>query len=84
MPNKNRKGYDELIDMQFLNNQCKYYPCHKDSNLKDFSCLLCYCPLYYYNCGKNFTFTEDGLKDCSSCIYPHLKSSYIEIIDIMK
>ena len=41
--------------------------------LDEFNCLFCYCPLYVLgpDCGGNFSYTEDGVKDCSACTLPH-------------
>lgn len=40
--------------------------------------LFCFCPLYCLgeNCGGNFCYTEDGLKDCSGCLRPHRRENY--------
>jgi len=27
-------------------------------------------------CGGSFTYTEDGIKDCSDCMLPHSKQGY--------
>ena len=61
----------------FQNRACKYFPCHKGS-AEDFNCLFCYCPLYALgeNCGGNFKYTEDGIKDCSDCLVPHKRKNY--------
>ncbi len=54
---------------------CEYFPCHKMENIEDFNCIFCYCPLYMLGdkCGGNFKYTATGIKDCSSCILPHVK-----------
>ncbi|MCI6153267.1 cysteine-rich small domain-containing protein [Fusobacterium perfoetens] len=60
----------------FQNKECEYFPCHKIKNFSEkFNCLFCYCPLYSLgeNCGGNFKYTEQGIKDCSNCILPHIK-----------
>ena len=51
----------------FQHKSCEYFPCHKGADPETFSCLFCYCPLYPLGdaCGGNFTYTADGLKDCS-------------------
>ncbi len=61
----------------FENTQCEYFPCHK-TNGQEFNCMFCYCPLYALGekCGGNFTFLENGIKDCSNCILPHTKQGY--------
>ncbi len=61
------------------NKKCKYFPCHKIDNIKDFNCLFCYCPLYYLEdfCKGNYTYTKDGIKDCSNCNIPHTNYEYI-------
>ena len=62
----------------FQNTKCEYFPCHKTDHPECFSCLVCYCPLYALgeNCGGNFTYTENGIKDCSACLRPHLRENY--------
>ena len=66
----------------FQNTKCEYFPCHKCDNPESFSCLFCYCPLYALGdkCGGNFTYTEQGIEDCSGCLRPHRKESYDSIM----
>ena len=49
----------------FSNDKCEYFPCHKVNNPENFNCLFCYCPLYALkeNCGGNFKYTSNGIKD---------------------
>lgn len=67
------------------NRQCEYFPCHKGANPEQFSCLFCYCPLYALgeNCGGCYTYTEGGIKDCSSCLIPHRPKNYDKIMEKM-
>lgn len=67
------------------NRQCEYFPCHKGSDPEQFSCLFCYCPLYALGdkCGGNFTYTKDGIKDCSGCLIPHRRENYGKITEKM-
>lgn len=62
----------------FTNRSCEYFPCHKKSDLSGFNCLFCYCPLYVLgdDCGEDFTYTPQGIKDCSNCLLPHTESGY--------
>ena len=62
----------------FQNTECEYFPCHKAADPEKFNCLFCYCPLYALgdNCGGNFTYTENGVKDCPACLVPHRPDSY--------
>ncbi len=62
----------------FQNRKCKYFPCHVVDNKRDFNCLFCYCPLYSLgdNCGGNFKYLKNGVKDCSDCNIPHSKNGY--------
>ena len=48
----------------------------------DFNCLFCYCPLYTLGdqCGGNFKYRENGIKDCTDCVLPHRPESYEYII----
>lgn len=38
----------------------------------------CYCPLYALgeDCGGNYTYAENGVKDCSGCKLPHKRENY--------
>lgn len=60
------------------NKECEYFPCHKTNNIEEFNCLFCYCPLYALadKCGGNFKITDNGIKDCSKCMMPHVKDNY--------
>ena len=62
----------------FQNKECEYFPCHPGADPERFSCLFCYCPLYALGdkCGGNFTYTENGIKDCTHCLRPHCRESY--------
>lgn len=66
----------------FQNSACEYFPCHKCQDPENFSCLFCYCPLYALadQCGGNFTYTEEGIKDCSGCLIPHRRENYQRIV----
>lgn len=65
----------------FQNRECEYFPCHEGITEDAFNCLFCYCPLYALseNCGGAFSYTEDGIKDCSACLRPHLRENYGDI-----
>ena len=69
----------------FQNRECEYFPCHK-TNGEDFNCLFCYCPLYALGdkCGGNFTYTEQGYKDCSACLRPHCRENYDSVCKQME
>ena len=62
----------------FQNRECEYFPCHACAEAENFSCLFCFCPLYALgeNCGGNFSYTDGGIKDCSSCLFPHRRENY--------
>lgn len=63
----------------FCNRECEYYPCHKTDEPLNF--LFCFCPLYSFEaCGGRFTFTDKGIKDCSTCTIPHRQGGYGFII----
>ena len=67
----------------FQNTMCEYFPCHKGADPETFSCLFCYCPLYALgeNCGGCFSYTEEGVKDCSACLRPHRAENYDAILE---
>ena len=69
----------------FQNSQCEYFPCHKTKDKEKFNCLFCYCPLYSLGdqCGGNFQYTEEGIKDCSQCLLPHGTKGYEHIMSHM-
>jgi len=67
----------------FQNMDCEYFPCHPDADPKNFNCLFCYCPLYALGekCGGSFTYTENGIKDCTNCLKPHCRENYERIME---
>ncbi len=67
----------------FQNQECPYFPCHQNADPKTFNCLFCYCPLYALGdrCGGSFTYTKDGIKDCSGCLRPHRRENYGKILE---
>ncbi len=67
------------------NRQCEYFPCHAGADPEQFSCLFCYCPLYALrdSCGGSFTYTAEGIKDCSGCLRPHRPENYDQILSKM-
>ena len=67
----------------FQNSTCEYFPCHACAEPETFSCLFCYCPLYALgeNCGGCFSYTEEGVKDCSACLRPHRAENYDAILE---
>lgn len=62
----------------FCHKDCEFFPCHKTDKPDEFNCLFCYCPLYALGdqCGGNFRYTENNIKDCSKCMLPHRKENY--------
>ena len=70
----------------FQNTQCEYFPCHKGAEREKFNCLFCYCPLYALGdkCGGSFTYTEQGIKDCSRCLKPHIRENYPAVLEQME
>lgn len=69
----------------FSHRECEFFPCHKVSDEESFNCLFCYCPLYALGkeCGGNFTYTDNGIKDCSGCMVPHGKGAYDHVMSKM-
>ena len=69
----------------FRNFECDKFPCHKVENEENFNCLFCFCPLYpKEDCGGNYSFTVNGIKDCSNCTLPHQANNYPYIMDKLK
>lgn len=69
----------------FQNKDCEYFPCHTCTDQENFNCLFCYCPLYAMGdqCGGNFSYTEEGFKDCTNCLRPHRRENYDKILESM-
>lgn len=68
---------------QFVQNRdCEFFPCHGGVAAESFNCLFCYCPLYVLgeNCGGNYRYTDEGIKDCSHCVRPHVREKYGQIL----
>ncbi|MBQ2287528.1 MAG: hypothetical protein II251_02280 [Lachnospiraceae bacterium] len=55
-------------------------------NTEDFNCKFCFCPLYLLGteCGGNYTYLENGIKDCSSCLIPHQDKGYEYVLSKLK
>ena len=67
----------------FCNRECEFFPCHKNIDEKDFSCLFCYCPLYGTDCGGDGEIVN-GVRDCSNCTIPHNRNNYDYIMEKLK
>lgn len=67
----------------FSHTTCEYFPCHNNADSANFNCLFCYCPLYTLGdkCGGNYVIMENGIKDCSRCLFPHNKENYGKIME---
>ena len=67
----------------FQNRECEFFPCHKEVKEEEFNCLFCYCPLYALGdrCGGCFQYLQNGVKDCSACVRPHIKGEYDNILE---
>lgn len=66
----------------FQNQECPYFPCHKQVDETDFNCLFCFCPLYALGraCGGDCRYTAQGRKDCSGCALPHRPENYERVL----
>ena len=70
----------------YQNSTCEYFPCHSMKDTSNFNCKFCFCPLYLLEpeCGGNYTYLEDGRKDCSSCLIPHQENVYDYVLEKLK
>jgi Zn-finger protein len=72
----------------FQHKTCEFFPCHNidENQIQNFNCLFCYCPLYALgaNCGGNFYWSEQGIKVCTNCTFPHQKENYDQVIKKLK
>lgn len=66
----------------FSHRDCEYFPCHNGADKETFNCLFCYCPLFALgsDCGGNFRYLENGIKDCSGCLVPHSPGGYDHVM----
>lgn len=62
----------------FTHYDCEFYPCHPIAEGETLNCLFCYCPLYMLGkeCGGEFRYLENGVKDCSQCLLPHRPENF--------
>ena len=69
----------------FQNRECEFFPCHGCADSERFNCLFCYCPLYVLGdqCGGDFVYLENGIKDCSNCLRPHCPENYEQVLAMM-
>ena len=69
----------------FENKDCKYYPCHNETDA--LNCLFCYCPLYpLEQCPGDYTYIESNgkpMKNCMDCTFPHKAENYDIIIEFL-
>ncbi|MCR5004684.1 MAG: cysteine-rich small domain-containing protein [Clostridiales bacterium] len=70
----------------FQHTACEFFPCHTGADPENFNCLFCYCPLYALGekCGGDFVLLDNGIKDCSHCLFPHKKENYDLITERLK
>ncbi len=70
----------------FSHRECEFFPCHEGADPEHFNCLFCYCPLYACGeqCGGDFVILENGIKDCSGCLFPHRADNYDAVIERCK
>lgn len=66
----------------FSHRECEFYPCHKEADPDHFNCLFCYCPLYLLgtSCGGDYKILDNGVKDCSACLFPHQPENYDTVV----
>ena len=62
----------------FSHKECEAFPCHDTDDEAKFNCLFCYCPLYFLgsDCGGEYQYLTNGVKDCSPCAMPHERCNY--------
>ena len=67
----------------FSHTACEHFPCHDTDSPENFNCLFCYCPLYALGtrCGGDFSLLENGVKDCSGCLFPHVREHYDKVLE---
>jgi Zn-finger protein len=62
----------------FQNKECEFFPCHQTEDASSFNCLFCFCPLYCLKdeCGGDFRYMDNGVKDCTPCARVHNEKSH--------
>ncbi len=68
----------------FCHRECEYFPCHEGLG-NSFNCLFCFCPLYPMGdaCPGDYSYTAQGVKDCSGCTFPHVAGNYEAIMTLL-
>jgi len=80
----------------FQNKGCRLFPrdsakksCHPSQVGKKHNCLFCYCPLFHFDCKsiggmpKIIKQGDTKIKDCSSCVFPHIPGNYDKIVEFL-
>ena len=76
-----RKGGRKHKNYSKVKKNCYAFPCHKNME----SCEFCYCPIYHMeNCPGTPKYLDNGVKDCSECLFPHQPENYEKIMLILK
>jgi Zn-finger protein len=65
-----------------INYACKYYPCHEKDKLE--SCVFCYCFRYPCEDTSLGKYLENGIWDCSKCVWPHNKKRVDNIFGFLE
>ncbi|NBH13771.1 metal-binding protein [Lachnospiraceae bacterium] len=73
----------------FKNEDCQYYPCHRNMQGESFNCLFCFCPMNpYADClgAPAYIVSSAGnrIKDCSGCTFPHEPQHYEAIMEFLR
>ena len=78
-----KKYWEDKEYAYFSHKKCEFFPCHKNADPDDFNCLFCYCPLYLLGdeCGGNFEYLPNGIKNCSNCTLPHCREGYAHVMN---
>lgn len=78
------KFCEETSEYKFFSHKaCEYFPCHRTVDEENYNCIFCYCPLYAMgrDCGGNFLYLDNGVKDCSGCMVPHKRENYDHMME---
>jgi Zn-finger protein len=80
-----RGGLETQNYRRVTHRSCEFFPCHKGVPEDTYNCLFCFCPLYLLKdqCGGNFRYLKNGIKDCTNCSVPHGPDSYDRIMEKM-
>ena len=66
----------------FSHRDCEFYPCHRNADPGPFQLPFLLLSLYFLGreCGGEYRLLDNGVKDCSDCLFPHRPENYDAVV----